>query len=192
MRTNRTALAFSALLGMLSSAPTVAAAQRGGGGTTMIDKNRGDKNADWNSINGNAGIKLSNRDVDDINPIKLLIGKRKDLKLSDAQLTRLKEVERKLKDKNDPSFRALDSLRRAAQPPLHDPSDNEKARMMDARRSMNGVVRTIRDNYEASLAEALPLFDEGQRSAANVLVEKQRKDAEGMLQEKLASPATGG
>jgi hypothetical protein len=171
----------------LALMPAVASAQRGGGGGGGGGRVRGEKEADWNSItNGNkGGLKLSNRDVEDMSPIKLLIDKRKDLKLKDEQVDRLKELEGKLKETNAPSFSALDSLRKAAQPPMHEPSDDEQRRMMDARRGVGAVVGTIRQNYDASLKDALTMLDDGQRTAANELLEKQRKDAQETLRDKM-------
>ncbi len=166
--------------------PTIAAAQRGGGGGG--GRVRGDPKPDFDAIAGKkGGIQLSNRDVEDMSPIKLLIDRRKDLKLSDDQLKSLKDIESKLKEKNDPSFRALDSLRRAAQPPLHDPSDDEKARMMEARRTAGAVVATIRENYDASLNDALTGLDETQRGRAKEFLDKQRSEAQDTLREKLGS-----
>lgn len=171
--------------------PTIASAQRGsggggGGGAGGSGRVRGDPNADWKSIVGSSdGIKLSNRDVENINPLKLLIDKRKDIKLSDDQLNRLKDLDAKLNVKNQDSFTALDSLRRLAKPPAHEPTDDERARMMAARGAVAATVSTIRDNYAASLTEALQILDETQRKTAAELLEKQRTEAEAMLREKL-------
>ena len=49
-------------------------------------------------------IKLSNKDIENVSPIKLLIDKRKDLKLTDDQLAKLKDREDKLKESMKPSF----------------------------------------------------------------------------------------
>lgn len=165
--------------------PTIASAQRGGGTTKGT---RGDPKADFDAIAGKkGGVQLSNRDVEEMSPIKLLIDKRKDLKLSDDQVKGLKDIESKLKEKNDPSFHALDSLRRAAQPPLHDPSDDDKSRMMNAQRGAGAVVATIRGNYDAALNDALPTLDETQRNNAKELLEKQRNEAQDAVREKLGS-----
>jgi hypothetical protein len=171
--------------------PSIALAQRGGGGgggSSAPSRVRGDPKADYEAIAGNkSGIKLSNRDVEDMSPLKLLLDKRKDLKLSDDQVKGLKDLESKLKESNDASFRALDSLRRAAQPPLHAASDDDRAQMNAARRTFGTVIATIRGNYDASLKDALSLLDETQRSRANEMLEKQRKDAEDVLHDKLGA-----
>lgn len=175
------------ILASLLLIPTIAYGQRSrGGGDAGGSRVRGDPQADWKSVMGaDAGVKLSNRDVENISPIKLLIDKRKDLKLSDDQANHLKDIEAKLKEKNQDSFKALDSLRRLAQPPAHDPNDDDRARMSAARRTMTATVETIRENYDAALKEALPLLDEGQQKAANELLEKQKKEADEMLRDKL-------
>lgn len=166
--------------------PTLASAQRGGGGTAK--GTRGDPKADFDAIAGRkGGIQLSNRDVEEMSPIKLLIDKRKDLKLSDDQVKGLKDIESKLKEKNDPSFHALDSLRRAAQPPLHDATDDDKSRMISAQRGAGAVVATIRGNYDTALNDALPTLDETQRGRAKEFLEKQRNDAQDTMREKLGS-----
>jgi hypothetical protein len=166
--------------------PAVALAQRGGAGGSS--KVRGDPKADWNSVeNANKGVKLSNRDLENISPIKLLIDKKKDLKLSDDQVNKLKELDGKLKETNDPSFKVLDSLRRAAQPPLRsgEPSDEERDRMMSARRGIGAVVGTIRGNYESSAKDAMAILDETQQKTAAELLTKQKEEAEDMLRDKL-------
>jgi hypothetical protein len=159
--------------------PTLAFGQR--------TKTRGDEKADWGTINkaGGGGLQLSNRDVEDISPLKLLIDKRKDLKLSDDQLKQFKDLESKLKDKNQPLFKSMDSLRSEMKPPAHTPTDEDRAKMMSARGAVSEVLSSIRGNYDASVKDATALLDESQRNTANELLGKQSKDAEEMLNEKL-------
>ncbi len=184
MRHTKVALFFLVVL------PTLALAQRGGSG---MSRQRGEKSADWNSVDSKAGIKLSNRDIENISPIKLLIDKKKDLKLSDEQVNKLKDLEGKLRETNDLSFKALDSLRRAAQPPMraNDPNnptsqgDEDRDRMMSARRGFTAVVATIRENYDASAKDALAILDETQQKTATDLLEKQKKDAEEMIRDRM-------
>lgn len=163
--------------------PAVASAQRGGGGGR--GSYGGDKQANYDGMRGSASmLQLSNRDVEDISPIKLLIDKRKDLKLADDRVKQLKDLEGKLKDKNEPSFKALDSLRKVMKPSAT-PSEDDRTRMMAARSGVMSTVADIRANYDASLKEAMPLLDEAQQKTANDLLQKQTADAEHMLAEKL-------
>ncbi len=167
--------------------PAVALAQRGGsGGSGRV---RGEAKTDWNAVrDANKGaIKLSKGDLENVSPIKLLIDKKKDLKLSDDQVNKLKELEGKLKETNEPSFNALDSLKRAALPPLRsgEPTDEERDRMTTARRAIGAVVGTIRGNYESSAKDAMSILDETQQKTAADLLAKQKEEADDMIKDKL-------
>jgi hypothetical protein len=155
-------------------------AQRGGG------KTRGDEKAtnDFNQMSGST-IKLSNKDIENISPLRLLIDKRKDLKLTDDQLAKLKDRDDKLKESMKPSFGALDSLRRIATPAGRTADEGDKARMMDTRRRFTAVVSGIRVQYDAAASEAASLLDETQQKQATDLLQKQRAEADDMVRSKL-------
>jgi hypothetical protein len=158
-----------------------ALAQRGGGGGRGMG---GDRGADPFNTSGST-IKLSNKDIENVSPIKLLIDKRKDLKLTDDQLAKLKDREDKLKESMKPSFGALDSLRRIATPAGRTPDEGDKARMMDTRRHFTEVVTGIRVQYDAAATEATSLLDETQQKQATELLQKQRAEADDMVRDKL-------
>lgn len=169
--------------------PSLVLAQRGGGGGG--GSVRGDPKAKWDQIGKEgAGLKLSNGDLEDISPIKLLIDKRKDLKLSDAQLKQFKELQTAERTKNEPLFKALDSLRKDMRT-SDKPSDEERTRMMNARSGVTGVVAGIRMNYDGTLTQATALLDDGQKKTAADLIDKQSKDAAQMLLDKLGPPPEG-
>jgi len=170
--------------------PAIASAQRGGGGKG--GSFGGDKQANYDKMGGtSSALQLANRDLEDISPIKLLIDKRKDLRLADDKVKQIKELEGKLKDKNEPSFKALDSLRKEMKPSAT-PSDDDRTRMMSARSAVMAAVADIRSNYGASVKEAMALLDEGQQKTANEMLQKQTADAEEMLREKLNGRRGGG
>lgn len=171
----------SAALALLIALPALALAQRGGGGRT-----RGDK-PDYNSMMGNA-FKLSNRDLENISPIKLLIDKRKDLKLTDDQIAKLKDREDKLKESTKPAFSALDSLRRAAAPMGSKADEGDAARVGSTRRAFTEVVKGLRTQYDAAFSDALPILDETQQKQATELAQKQRSEADDMINDKLGRP----
>jgi hypothetical protein len=179
MRTRTLTIALMAALPLLS---LPALAQRGGGGGGGRVE-RGDK-PDFSTMNGST-IKLSNRDIENISPIKLLIDKRKDLKLTDDQLAKLKDRDDKLKESMKPSFGALDSLRRIATPAGRKPDEGDQARMMDTRRRFTEVVTGIRVQYDGAATDALPLLDEAQQKQATDLIQKQRAEADEMVRDKL-------
>jgi hypothetical protein len=185
MRTRSLRIALMAALPALPLLSLPALAQRGGGGGGAGSKvQRGDKQADFSTMSGST-IKLSNRDIENISPLKLLIDKRKDLKLTDDQLAKLKDHEDKLKESMKPSFGALDSLRRIASPAGRNPDEGDRARMMDTRRRFTEVVTGIRVQYDGAATDALSLLDETQQQQAKDLLQKQRAEADDMIRDKL-------
>ncbi len=173
-----------ALMAALPALPLLslpALAQRGGGGGGGRD--RGTKPPDYSSMGST--IKLSNKDIENVSPIKLLIDKRKDLKLTDDQLAKLKDREDKLKESMKPSFGALDSLRRIATPAGRTADEGDKARMMDTRRRFTEVVTGIRVQYDGAATDAVSVLDETQQKQANDLIQKQRAEADEMVRDKL-------
>src|SRR5215510_14375476 len=126
--------------------PTIASAQRRGSGSFGRDEG-----ANYGGPGAIPGLQLSNGDVEDMSPIKLLIDKHKDLKLADEKLKGIKDLENKLKEKVKPSFKALDSLRREMRPRV---SDDDRSRTASARSSVMSVVAAIRESYDEAYKEA--------------------------------------
>ena len=171
------------LLAALLLVPTIASAQRRGSGSFGRDEG-----ANYGGPGAIPGLQLSNGDVEDMSPIKLLIDKRKDLKLSEEKLKELKDLENKLKEKVKPSFKALDSLRRDMRPGA---SDDARSRAAAARGSVMPVVTTIRESYDEAYKEALPLLDDSQRRMANDFVQKQKAESDETLKAKLSGRGGG-
>jgi len=184
-------LARSRILVALITIPAIAYGQRSGG--SGCSRVRGEPSADWKSVLGanSGGIRISNRDIENISPLKLLLDKHKDLKLSDDQVNRIKELQSKLAAENEEPFKVRYSLRRESQPPAREPTEEDRARMSGARRAFGATVQTIRDRYEAALKDALPALDDTQQKAAGELLDKQRKDADDMLHDKLGGGRPG-
>jgi hypothetical protein len=160
--------------------PSIALAQRGGsrGGSPR----RGA--ADGETPPMPTGPALRIRDLEDMSPIKLLIDKRKDLKLTDAQLAGLKAAEPTLKTKNEPLFRTVDSLLSRMRPSLNS-SDEERARIREARMAVINTVGDLRVNYDAAAKDALATLDPEQQTKANELLSRQHDEAQKTLMEKL-------
>ena len=173
--------------------PAIAAAQRPGGAKGKMGSDKDDPKSAFDQINkSNEGaLKLSNRDVEDLDPLKLLVDKKKDMKLSDDLVKQLKDLDGKLKTKNEPLFKVLDSLRTVIKP-KNSPSDDDKLKAMVARNDVGVIVTNIRANYDAAAKEALPLLDAGQQKTATDLLAKQNKEAEEMLTDKLGGRKGGG
>ena len=179
-------IVFAALL----LVPAVAAAQRGGGGGaggTSEASSRRDSRAHFDEVEKGTkpGLQLSNGDLEDISPIKLLVDKRKALKLSDDQTRQIKEIDGTLKAKNAPLFKTMDSLRIELKPRSGTPNEADRLRMTMARNDVSVVVKSIRGNYDAALTQAIPLLDATQLQAAHDLIAKQTKEAETMLLDRL-------
>ena len=171
--------------------PAVTFGQRGGGGGGRSD--RGTKsNFDEMRNENRPTVQLTRGDVEDMNPLHLLLDKRKQLKLTDDQQRKLKEQESALKEKNQPFFKQLDSLRQALTLRPGVDADMEKARLSIARESFVSVVKTVRDNYAESATGAVSLLDDSQKTIASELFAKLTKDSDEEVQKKLGQGGFGG
>jgi hypothetical protein len=142
------------LIAALLFVPSLALAQRGGASSQAAKHTEMDPQTA-------SGPTLRTRDIEDMSPIKLLIDKRKDLKLTDAQLSGLKDAEPKLKEANAPLLKQVDSLMRRA--------DRRRAKPLDhVRREAHGrrCARELRRRGEGRSGEARPgAADKGERAA---------------------------
>ena len=170
------------LIAALLLVPSIGVAQRGGG-RTQADR----KTPLFDKEEMPKGPTLRVRDVEDQSPLKLLIDKRKDLKLTDSQVAQLKDSETKLKDVNAPLLKAVDSLLRDMKNGSGTPTDQARAKVRDARSGLMDVLKDVRTNYDASLKDVLAQLDADQKTKANELVEKQRQEGDKMIREKLNS-----
>ena len=160
-------------------APTMLFAQRSG--RTQADK----KTALFDKQEMPKGLDLRVRDIEDQSPLHLLLDKRKDLKLTDAQLSQLKDAEGKLKDKNAPLYKAVDSLVRATRV-TSDASDQDKARARMARSDLKDVIKSITDNYDAAGKEAVATLDAEQQPKAKEMVDKRKEESDKCNRERLS------
>ena len=150
-------------------------------------KMRGERSADWDKINNatlQSSLKLSNRDVENMSPMKRLIEKRKDLSLTDEQVQQYKGLESKLNQQNERLMKTLDSLRNEMKPSGRH-GDDELARLQIARTGVTGILTAIRANYDATAKSALPLLNDGQRKTATDLLAAQGTEFEDLIREKL-------
>ena len=177
---SRRFLIIATLIALPSTQPTIAAAQR-----SRTQSDRRTELFDKDSSRQNLAPAVRARDVEDQSPIKLLIDKRKDLKLTDAQSSQLKDSEAKLKDNNAPLLKAIDSLARDLRSAMGGSSDDARERARNARMALMSTMGEIRANYDASAKESLATFDAEQQTKANELLDKQRQDAEKYVQERV-------
>jgi len=176
---------------LIGSIASISIAQRSGGGGFGGDK-KGSGALDQIVRESPVGLRLSNGDVEDMSPIKLLIDKRKDLKLTNEQQQQLKALGATLKETNAPHFKALDSLRNEIRPRAGADPDFENVRTQIARETVVGAVKVIRGNYEASLKDAMAVLNDEQKPKAEEMLAKQNADADKTLRDKLGGGRGGG
>jgi hypothetical protein len=173
---------------LLALVPATVAAQRGGrgggrmGGASQDQSSRG---------SGGVELKLSNGDVEDMSPVKLLIDKRKDLKLSDAQVKQFKDLESEMKTRNETLFHQLDSLRKDMSSSTRNAEDGRTRAAFD-REAVQGVVANIRLSYNETLKRVTPLLDDAQKTKADELVQKLNDEADKTIREKMDPRADRG
>ena len=185
MNFTRVALAASVLLPLLLSAQITAAPKRGTG-----------KEANWDAVAGKSaptGPTISAKDFEKASPFRLMLDKKKDLKLTDAQMTAVKEADAKLIASNAARFTLLDSLKKDARPRTSGtPSTEDETRMVIARESLNGVVRDIRLSFDAAAKEGVAGLDEVQQKTTQELMQKYAEEMQDMLRDKLGGRGGGG
>ena len=163
---------------VLVTAPSVLFAQRSG-------RTQADKKTDlMDKQEMPKGVDIRVRDLEDQSPLRLLIDKRKDLKITDPQLSQLKDADAKLKEKNAPLYKSADSLIRATRL-TSDAPDRDKARARSARGDLMDVIKSVGENYDAARKDAVALLDAEQQPKANELLDKQKEEAEKFMRERL-------
>ncbi|MEO7085496.1 MAG: Spy/CpxP family protein refolding chaperone [Gemmatimonadaceae bacterium] len=173
------------LVACVIALPSLATAQRGGGSGAT-------KKTEFFDKNEKKGPTLRVRDVEDISSIHLLLDKKKELKLSDAQVNTLKELENKAKDKNGPQLKIVDSLIHELMVTRSNNSDDEKSRVRSTQADLVNAIAAARGTYDAAAKEGMATFDADQQAKANDLMAKQRSEGDKMLREKMMGGGGGG
>lgn len=180
---------FAPVLFALLSVPTLAHAQRSGGRGMG-----GSKDADWNAVMSDVpkGPTISGKDFVEASPLAMLLDKKKDLKLTDAQITAIKAADEKLQATNKDRYALVDSLKKQLRPSVA-PTAEDEARVVIARESMQGVVRDIRASHDADAKAVVQTLDAEQQKTADELLGKHAEKVQKMLREKMgASGGRGG
>lgn len=173
------------LIGCVLALPALATAQRGGGSKATKKEDL------FAQTSTNSGPTLRVRDLEDMSPIHLFLDKKKDLKLSDAQVNALKDSEGKLKDRNAPAFKAVDSLIHEMQRPATNNADQEKVRMVLANEALDNALGQVYANYDSTAKDAMSTFDADARTKAADMMAKQRADGRKTVAEKRRSAGSG-
>src|SRR6185503_11619354 len=160
LRMIRKALLFVAL-------PTASFAQKGG-------RSQADKHTPLMDDKDNtpSGPTLRVRDVEDVSPIKRLIDKHKDLKLSDEQMNALKERENALHKQNEQLLKSVDSLVHEIKQASQSTSDESRGKVREAGSLLHATLQQISANYDASATEATASFTPEQQAKAKEILAK--------------------
>lgn len=193
----RLALALMALLPAVATAQRGGAGGAGGGGATSSGGGFGGKGGQKSGFDAekNAGPRapsISGRDFEKASPLADLLDKKKDLKLSDAQVMAMKEADTKLREANAERYKMVDSIRKDLRPGT---SAEDEARVALAREAMMGVIRDIRGSYDAAAKDAVSKLDESQQKTAQEILQKSNEDLQEMLRDKMGGrggPPGGG
>ncbi len=145
---------------------------------------------DYGSVRA-SGVKLSSGDMQDMNPAKVILDKRKDLKLTDDQQNRVRALVDRVKESQKASYKTLDSLRTETRPRIDGDAEIENVRINVAREQMRSVVQSIRAEYVTVRAEALAMLDAAQLPKAEELLKQQSEEDEEVLQDKLGGGRGG-
>jgi hypothetical protein len=173
------------LLLSLLAIPSLAAAQRTKSAATKAPDDLGKAPTPQ-------GPTLRVRDVEDMSPLRMLLDKHKDLKLTDAQTTQIKAAESTLHEKNAPSFKTIDSLVNAMRSVAGGQSDADRGRARLARAGITLALDDISTNNDAAAKEQLASLDADQLAKAKELITKQLEDGKRMLRDRLSMPENGG
>jgi hypothetical protein len=131
-----------------------------------------------------SGPTLRGRDIEDHNPLKALIDKRKDLKLTDDQVNSLKTTQSDLKKGNEARFKAVDSLVREMRPPLN-PTTESRVRSQLARQEVMATIAAIDSSYNEPAKSLVATLDAEQQSKAAEILSKAHQEAQKDIRQKL-------
>ena len=138
------------------------------------------------------GPTLRVRDVQDESPLKMLADKHKDLKLTDAQVDQLKAADKALRDKNDASYKEIDSLIGVMRSAARENSDASRGRSRLARVALMGVIDQVDAANAAAAKEQMATFTPDQQTKATELLAKLADDEKHMLSDRLGGGRNGG
>jgi hypothetical protein len=171
---------------LLLLAPTVADAQR---------RVRGAPDAKWDDITKRDAEPtiLTRKEVEAMDPVRELLARRKDLKLSEEQAAKLKAMDDSGKVRDLALFETMDSLRKEMRPAAGGQADDmARLRRQVVQREFAATVVKIRENYDTALQAAIPMLDETQRPKADALLAKQKEESDEIVREKLGGRGAGG
>ena len=181
---------------LLIIAGSTASAQYTGGGGGMGGHGGGmgrGRSAGGMGRTSEAPPNPSAKDVEQQDPVQLLLDKHKKLKLDKNQITALHALDATLRAQNGPYYERVDSLHNTFKAPSggfqrSTGSDGGRAGMMENRQAFYETLLQLRTNNKTARDSALAMLKEPQRRKASDMLEKQLEESDKMLHE----PGHGG
>jgi len=183
---------------LLVVAGTAASAQYQGGGGTG---GRGGHGGGMGGGRGAGGMGRSSeappnpsaKDVENQDPVQLLLDKHKKLKLDKDQIAALNTLDATLRAQNGPYYQRVDSLHDTFKTPSNGfqrstGSEGGRGSMMANRQTLYETLLLLRANDKTARDSALALLTEPQKKKASDMLEKQLEESDKMLHE----PGRGG
>jgi hypothetical protein len=152
--------------------PVIASAQRTGGRRSSDGGSRGSERA-----GAQASATISAKDLENQNPIELILDKKKDLGLSGTEVDELEKLNDRLKDSVKQSLHTIDSIAKAMK--RTGDAAPTTGQMFIGRTVTSQQVALVRTQYEAALKDALTKLDAARQPTATALVEKSLKEQAG-------------
>lgn len=160
------------VLALLVIIPATSFAQRGGGGGDFGRMGSGGsaKDAD-RMIRDMADSPSPAKDLEKANPVEILLDKKKDLGLTDAEQKELKSLGNVVKDSTKPYFKTIDSAQREQKKTGgYAPTSGQ---MLILRRVSREAADSVRSHYARAGQEALLKLTEEHRQPATDLLKKE-------------------
>ncbi len=145
--------------------PALASAQRGGG--TRSEATKRSFGFDSTDSFSRRPAAVSARDLQELDPLAILLDKRKDLKLTDDQTAKLRDMEAKLDSAHRMPFRALDSLNREMPRGGSGMSDDDAATARTVGTLTRLIIGGVRERYDSVEKDARALLTDDQRKKAD-------------------------
>ncbi|MDE3129152.1 MAG: hypothetical protein KGL38_14170 [Gemmatimonadota bacterium] len=152
---------------VLAIAPGLAAAQRGSRTGSAATQRTTDRFGTGEQARVPS---VSRHELEDLNPLDVLLDKHGDLRLTDDQVARLKTMDQNLKQASEPAFHTLDSLNLELANMGSDPQGDDAARA----RTMNILTRMVANGTRQR-------YDSAEQDARALLTADQQKKAEDVL-----------
>jgi hypothetical protein len=183
---------------LLLLAPAAAMAQRGGGGGGGGGFGGGGGGRGGGGRSGgpqeptDAQVgAVSTKDIDKLNPVTIILDKKKDLKLPDSAVKVFKAMESTLRDTNKVRYRSIDSLNKL----LHardwqNPTQDDTVRAENARHQLDAVTSEIRARYDSVQTKAFTYLTSDQQTQATAFIQKVLSDVQ-LAEQEAMRPTNG-